>query len=100
MLARGALPRPRAVSFLLAGARIDRAVIDLVLALSFVATAVLAAHFCARYHHNFWDDAYISLRYVKNLAHGEGLVFNPGERVEGYSNFLWIVFLTPSYRLA
>src|SRR5262249_6976799 len=28
------------------------------------------------------------------LAHGYGLVFNPGfERVEGYSNFLWVLML-------
>lgn len=35
------------------------------------------------------DDAFISFRYAENLAHGNGLVFNPGERVEGYTNFLW-----------
>ena len=35
------------------------------------------------------DDAYISFRYAWNLVHGRGLVFNPGEVVEGYSNFLW-----------
>lgn len=35
------------------------------------------------------DDAYISLRYSYNLVEGNGLVFNPGERVEGYSNFSW-----------
>ena len=39
------------------------------------------------------DDAFISLRYVRNLLDGHGLVFNPGERVEGYSNFLWIAAL-------
>jgi hypothetical protein len=39
------------------------------------------------------DDAYISFRYARNLAEGHGLVFNPGERVEGYTNFLWTVFL-------
>ena len=39
------------------------------------------------------DDTYISLRYAQNLAQGHGLVYNPGERVEGYSNFLWTVFL-------
>ena len=33
------------------------------------------------------DDAFISLRYAENLATGEGLVYNPGQRVEGYSNF-------------
>ena len=37
------------------------------------------------------DDAYISLRYAQNLTRGEGLVFNPGERVEGYTNFLWVL---------
>ena len=39
------------------------------------------------------DDAYISLRYARNLAHGLGLVYNPGEWVEGYTNFLWTVLL-------
>ena len=40
------------------------------------------------------DDAYISYRYVRNFLKGHGLVFNPGERVEGYTNFLWIIFLS------
>lgn len=35
------------------------------------------------------DDTFISLRYAQNLVQGRGLVFNPGERVEGYTNFLW-----------
>ena len=39
------------------------------------------------------DDAFISFRYVRNLLAGHGLVFNPGEYVEGYTNFLWIVEL-------
>jgi arabinofuranosyltransferase len=39
------------------------------------------------------DDAYISLRYARNLVEGNGLVFNPGERVEGYSNFTWTLLL-------
>ena len=46
----------------------------------------------------FWqftvDDSYISFRYAQNLADGFGIVFNPGERVEGYSNFLWILILS------
>ena len=37
------------------------------------------------------DDAYISYRYAKNLVEGQGLVYNPGERVEGYSNFLFVL---------
>ncbi len=39
------------------------------------------------------DDAFISFRYVRNLLEGHGLVYNPGEYVEGYSNFLWILEL-------
>ena len=39
------------------------------------------------------DDAFISFRYARNLLEGNGLVFNPGERVEGYSNFLWVLEL-------
>ncbi len=39
------------------------------------------------------DDAFISFRYVRNLLEGHGLVFNPGEYVEGYSNFLWVLEL-------
>jgi arabinofuranosyltransferase len=45
------------------------------------------------------DDAYISYRYVRNLINGHGLVFNPGERVEGYTNFLWIIILSIFARL-
>ena len=45
------------------------------------------------------DDAYISFRYAANLAQGEGLVFNPGERVEGYSNFLFVILLAASSKL-
>ncbi len=35
------------------------------------------------------DDAFISFRYARNLVEGHGLVFNPGDRVEGYTSFLW-----------
>lgn len=35
------------------------------------------------------DDAFISFRYSQMFAEGEGLVFNTGEWVEGYTNFLW-----------
>jgi hypothetical protein len=45
------------------------------------------------------DDAYTSFRYAKNFVEGYGLVFNPGERVEGYTNFLWVMILSPLYFL-
>jgi len=41
------------------------------------------------------DDAYISFRYAHNLVVGKGLVFNPGERLEGFTNFLWVFILAP-----
>ena len=39
------------------------------------------------------DDAFISFRYASNWIHGNGLVWNPGERVEGYTNFLWTLLI-------
>ena len=45
------------------------------------------------------DDAFITFRYVRNLLEGHGLVFNPGERVEGYSNFLWALELAAIWKL-
>jgi hypothetical protein len=40
------------------------------------------------------DDSFISFRYARNLVQGYGLVFNPGgERVEGYTNLLWVLLL-------
>jgi arabinofuranosyltransferase len=45
------------------------------------------------------DDAYISFRYARHLAEGLGLVWNPGEAVEGYTNFLWVLLMSASIRL-
>lgn len=39
------------------------------------------------------EDAFISFRYAQNLLAGEGLVFNPGQRVEGITNLLWTLFV-------
>ena len=51
----------------------------------------------------FWpesiDDAYITLRFARHLAAGDGLVFNVGERVEGYSNLLWVLLLAGATRI-
>ncbi len=41
------------------------------------------------------DDAYISFRYAQNAMRGYGLFFNPGERVEGFTNFLWTALMLP-----
>ena len=42
------------------------------------------------------DDAYISYRYAWNFVHGSGLVYTPGEVVEGYTNFLWTMLAAAS----
>ena len=41
------------------------------------------------------DDMMISLRYARHLALGDGLVWTTGERVEGMTNLLWTLCLTP-----
>jgi hypothetical protein len=46
-------------------------------------------------HFSIADDAYISFRYLDHFLAGDGLVWNVGERVEGYTNFLWIRLLAP-----
>jgi len=45
------------------------------------------------------DDSYISFVYSRNLWEGNGLVFNLGEKVEGYTNFLWTILLSLSFPL-
>lgn len=39
------------------------------------------------------DDAFISFRYADHLVEGSGLVWNPGERVEGITNLLWTLMV-------
>jgi hypothetical protein len=36
--------------------------------------------------HHEWEDWFITFRYSKNLVDGKGLVFNPGERVHGFTS--------------
>jgi arabinofuranosyltransferase len=45
------------------------------------------------------DDAFITFRYARNLSSGLGPVFNPGERAEGYTSFLWMLLLGGAYSL-
>ena len=40
------------------------------------------------------DDAFIDFRVVDNLLHGYGPVYNVSERVEAYTNPLWVALLT------
>ena len=58
---------------------------------------VLIGHSTTIAGERYWwlgDDAMISMRYARHLADGLGLVWNPsGERVEGYTNFLWTIYI-------
>lgn len=54
----------------------------------------------AAQHDVLVDDAWIFHRYAANWAAGLGLVFNAGERVEGYSSLLWTTMLALGARLA
>lgn len=60
--------------------------------------AAAAAHALVLYDHPF-EDAYISFRYVEHLLAGHGLVYNPGERVEGFTSFGWVMLLSAVAKL-
>jgi arabinofuranosyltransferase len=45
------------------------------------------------------DDALISFRYLRHWLAGDGLVFNAGERVEGFSSFAFLLLLAPCHVL-
>jgi hypothetical protein len=68
-------------------------------ALAMILVVVLAEHYTRLLRGNISDDAMTSMQYAKNLSQGNGLVFNVGERVEGYTNFLWVIVMTPLYAL-
>ncbi len=60
-----------------------------------VAISLAALFFIYSRSFNFiQDDAYITFRYIKNFTEGNGLVFNIGEYVEGYTCFLWVMILS------
>ncbi len=42
------------------------------------------------------DDPMISMRFAWNLAHGYGLTWNPGDRIEGYTNLLMTLVMSLS----
>lgn len=45
------------------------------------------------------DDCYVSFRYARNLVDGLGLVYNAGERVEGFTTFLWTMLIAFGFTL-
>ena len=81
---------PQGLRAWLAGAPLSK---EFSLLLGLVAPAIVLALNMWRVRSFTIDDAYISFRYARNLARGLGLVYNPGERIEGYTNFLWTLLL-------
>ncbi len=69
----------------------------LVAALAF--SAVSAVWYAVEFDWLSLDDVYISLRYARNWDDGPGPVYNPGERVEGYTNFAWTAVLAGLMKL-
>src|SRR4051812_23125668 len=45
------------------------------------------------------DDAYFTFRTIDNFVHGYGLRWNVAERVQAYTHPLWLIDMTPFYRL-
>ncbi len=46
------------------------------------------------------EDAFVTFRTVDNFVHGYGLTWNVAERVQAYSNPLWMLLLIPFYWLS
>ena len=69
-----------------------------------LATAALAAVCLAFGFGLVWtawisDDAYITFRSMDHFVHGRGLGWNVAERVQAFTNPLWLLLLSPFYAL-
>jgi len=66
-----------------------------------IAIILLLAIYLVFLIRNSWasDDAFITLRVVRNLFHGYGLRWNGAERVQVFTHPLWLMVLTPLYVL-
>jgi len=68
-------------------------------ALGLVAALALFAWRWLDYADVWIDDAFITFRYARSWAEGLGPVYNAGERVQGYTNFLWMALSALAFRL-
>lgn len=57
------------------------------------ATIVIVAMIWAYQSHWLTDDIFVTLRYINQWFGGNGLVFNAGEYVEGYTHPLWLLLI-------
>ncbi len=65
------------------------------LGLGLLAILILYVTHCLYFWAYVNDDAYITFRYSRFLSMGRGPYYNIGEHVEGYTNFLLMLLLTP-----
>jgi arabinofuranosyltransferase len=63
------------------------------------AAALAVCAFVLLRHAWISDDAFITLRTVRNLVEGEGLRWNLHERVQGFTHPLWMFLLAFAYSL-
>jgi len=70
--------------------------------LTSVILLIVLATFLGIHAYYFWpffsDDALISLRYGRRFAEGLGLTWTGTERVEGYTDLLWVLFAAAAHR--
>ncbi|MCZ7538528.1 MAG: hypothetical protein M5U29_01105 [Anaerolineae bacterium] len=62
-------------------------------------TLALVALLTAAYWDYTQDDVFITFAYSRNIASGEGFVFNPGERVQGTTTPLYALLMAGVYAL-
>lgn len=68
--------------------------IENVIALGIIAISLIIYFYNCGLFKFIQDDAFIVFRYAENFVSGNGLVFNSGERVEGYTSFSWLMILS------
>src|SRR3954452_13439509 len=74
-----------------------KAIESLVLAASvgFYTAFILRSDFtyAGKRYFSLIDDSMISMVYARNFADGHGLIYQAGQHVEGYTNFLWTLWM-------
>lgn len=69
-------------------------------AILYVVVACLVCLAYTFYTNQTWEDSLITLRHGENLLKGDGLTFNPGERVHGFTSPINVLLLTLCHFLA
>ncbi len=60
-----------------------------------IGAAIIISMYCFRWNYQFFhDDAFITLRYAQNFINGNGITWNYGEYVEGYTNFFYLLLIS------